>query len=281
MANSDFAHGSQLSEVELARKANRLRLTALEMIYRAGSGHPASAFSVAEIVATLYFYILRVRPLEPLWEHRDRLILSKGHACPILYAALADLGFFPLEDLLHFREIGSHLQGHPKIGTPGVDASTGPLGLGASIATGMALAGIWQKFRVFAILSDGEMDAGIVWEAALFAAHNGLSNLTFIIDRNGLKYTGPTENVMMIEPLGEKWTAFGWEVISIDGHTVSEVIQALQAPQNTRPRLVIARTVKGKGVSFMENTLKWHGTAPNNEEYQAARAELLARGLPR
>jgi transketolase len=267
----------RLSEQDLMRKANQLRLTALEMIYHAKSGHPAPAFSVAEIITTLYYRVLQIRPADPLWAHRDRLVLSKGHACSILYAALADSGFFPSHDLLHFRELGSHLQGHPKIGTPGVDASTGPLGIGASIAVGMAFAGRRQGFAVYAILSDGEMDVGLVWEATLFAAHNGLSNLTFIVDRNLLQYTGSTETVLAIEPLADKWSAFGWEVLQVDGHSIHELLEAFEAPRNALPRVVIARTVKGKGVSFMENSLKWHGTAPGLEEYQAARAELLSK----
>src|SRR6266487_2888806 len=247
-----------LSEQDLMRKANQLRLTALEMIYHAKSGHPAPAFSVAEIITTLYYRVLQIRPADPLWAHRDS-------------------GFFPSHDLLHFRELGSHLQGHPKIGTPGVDASTGPLGIGASIAAGMAFAGRRQGFAVYAILSDGEMDVGLVWEATLFAAHNGLSNLTFIIDRNLLQYTGSTESVLAIEPLADKWSAFGWEVLQVDGHSIHELLEAFEAPRNALPRVVIARTVKGKGVSFMENSLKWHGTPPNFEEYQAARAELLSK----
>ncbi len=267
----------QLSEQDLTRKANQLRLMALEMIYHAGSGHPSPAFSVAEIITALYYRVLRVRHADPLWPGRDRLVLSKGHASSILYAALADRGFFPLQDLLHFRELGSHLQGHPKIGTPGVDASTGPLGLGASIATGMAFVGKRQGFAVYAILSDGEMDIGLVWEAALFAAHNGLSNLTFIIDRNLLQYTGPTETILAIEPLADKWCAFRWEVLQVDGHSIHELLEAFEVPRNTLPRVVIAQTVKGKGVSFMENSLKWHGTPPSLEEYQAARAELLSQ----
>jgi transketolase len=266
-----------LSEQALSLKANHLRLTALEMIYRAGSGHPAPAFSIAEIIATLYYHVLHIRPADPLWPYRDRLILSKGHACSILYAALADRGFFASSDLLHFRELGSHLQGHPKLGTPGIDASTGALGLGASIATGMAFAGKKQNFSVYAILSDGEMNVGLVWETALFAAHNSLANLTFIVDRNTLQYTGPTEKVLAIEPLAEKWSAFGWEVLQVDGHNAHELLEAFNTPRTAFPRVMIARTIKGKGVSFMENSLKWHGTAPSLEEYQAARAELLAK----
>ena len=267
----------QLSEQDLAHKATQLRLTALEMIYHAGSGHPAPAFSAAEIITTLYYRVLQIRPADPLWPRRDRLVLSKGHASAILYAVLADRGYFPSQDLLHFRELESHLQGHPKIGTPGVDASTGPLGLGASIATGMAFAGKRQGFAVYAILSDGELDTGLVWEAALFAAHNSLSNLTFILDRNLLQYTGSTEAVLAIEPLADKWSAFGWEVLQVDGHSIHELLEAFETHRSALPRIVIAKTVKGKGVSFMENSLKWHGTAPGLEEYQAARAELLTQ----
>lgn len=265
----------QLSEQALARKAYCLRLAALDMIHRAGSGHLAPAFSVAEIVTTLYYRVLDIRWADPC---RDRLVLSKGHACSVLYAALADLGFFPEDDLLSFRELESHLQGHPKFGTPGVEVSTGPLGLGASVATGMALAGMKRGgFAVYAILSDGELNAGVVWEAALFAAHNGLSNLTFVVDRNGLQYTGPTESVLAIEPLAAKWAAFGWQVLQVDGHDVSELLRAFEARRDCTPRVVIARTIKGKGVSFMEGSLDWHGKAPSLAEYQAAKAQLLAR----
>jgi transketolase len=266
-----------LCQQDLVRKANDLRLMALDMIYCAQSGHLAPAFSIAEIIAALYYRVLRINPQDPLWQRRDRFVLSKGHACAILYAALAERGFFPLSDLQHFREISSHLQGHPKLGTPGIDASTGALGIGASIATGMAFAGKMQDFSVYALLSDGEMNVGLVWEAALFAAHHHLSNLTFIVDRNMLQYTGATEEVLTIEPLPEKWLAFGWEVQVIDGHNVSELLDALCTRRGALPHMIIAHTIKGKGVSFMEHALKWHGTSPDPAEYQAARAELLAR----
>lgn len=259
-------------------KAYELRVIALDMIYRAGSGHLAGSFSVAEIITALYYRVLRVRPKDPCWPNRDRLVLSKGHACSILYAALADLGFFPMGDLLGFRELGSHLQGHPKIGTPGVDVSTGPLGMGASVATGMAFAGMkGEKFSVYAIMSDAEMDTGIVWEAALFASHNKLSNLTFITDRNLLQYTGCTESVLTLEPLVDKWRAFGWQVFQDDGHSIPDLLRSLEAPREDRPRIIIAKTTKGKGVGFMENSLKWHGTAPNLAEYKAAREELIVK----
>ena len=266
---------SPLSALELGRKANQLRLIALEMIYRAGSGHPGSAFSAAEIITTLYYSVLRIRPSEPLWPLRDRVVLSKGHACSILYAALADLGFYPTGDLNRFREIGSHLQGHPKLGTPGIDVSTGSLGAGASVATGFALAGRHQGFSTYAILSDGEANAGIVWEAALFAAHHRLSNLTFVLDRNMLQYTGPTEKVLALEPLHSKWASFGWEVIEVDGHDTAELHSALQRRNASGPRIVIAHTIKGRGVSFMENALTWHGTAHSTPDYETAKAELL------
>jgi len=262
----------------LARKADELRLQTLDMVFAAQSGHIAPAFSIAEIITVLYFRILRLKRSDPKWQGRDRFVLSKGHGCAALYAVLADLGFFPKKDLSSFRQLGSHLQGHPKTSTPGVEVSTGPLGIGASVACGLALGGSrFGKFSVYALLSDGEPDAGIVWEAALFASHHRLANLTFIIDRNDMQYTGPTEAILALEPLNEKWRSFGWEVKEVDGHDVQSLIDVFSQRLTGFPRVVLAHTIKGKGVSFMENVAKWHGTAPNENEYHAARRELLTR----
>jgi transketolase len=264
--------------MHLTRKADELRLHTLDMVFAAQSGHIAPAFSIAEIITVLYFRILRLKRGDPAWQGRDRFVLSKGHGCAALYAVLADLGFFSRNDLSSFRKLGSHLQGHPKTSTPGVDVSTGPLGLGASVACGLALGGSrFGKFNVYALLSDGELDAGIVWEAALFASHQRLANLTFIIDRNDMQYTGPTEAVLALEPLNEKWRSFGWEVKEVDGHDIQSLIDVFSQRPTGFPRVVLAHTIKGKGVSFMENVAKWHGTAPNENEYHAARRELLTR----
>lgn len=282
MTNPEYSSSSEASFCSsaeyLARKADELRLHTLDMVFAAQSGHIAPAFSIAEIIAVLYFRVLRLKRSDPTWQGRDRFVLSKGHGCAALYAALADLEFFPKRDLSRFRKLGSHLQGHPKTSTPGVEVSTGPLGLGASVACGLALGGSrYGKFNVYALLSDGELGAGIVWEAALFASHHRLTNLTFIIDRNNMQYTGPTEAVLALEPLSKKWHSFGWEVAEVDGHNVESLIDALSRQPAELPRVVLARTTKGKGVSFMENVPKWHGTAPNENEYHAARLELLTR----
>ncbi|KLU59242.1 transketolase 1 [Peptococcaceae bacterium CEB3] len=259
--------------------ANRLRQDILTMLVPAKSGHPGGSLSAAEIVAVLYFREMRLRPQEPHWAERDRFVLSKGHAAPVLYAALAEKGYFPREELLGLRQTGRMLQGHPDMKkTPGVDMSTGSLGQGLSAANGMALAGKLDKkdYRVYVLLGDGEMAEGQVWEAAMASAHFKLDNLTAILDLNGLQIDGRTDEVMSSAPLPEKWRAFGWQVIEVDGHDVEALRQALVEAKTTqgRPTILIAKTVKGKGVSFMENAVGWHGAAPSAEQAKQGLEEL-------
>ncbi|CAA7599704.1 1-deoxy-D-xylulose-5-phosphate synthase [Acididesulfobacillus acetoxydans] len=265
--------------LELKRMANRLRQDILTMLVPAKSGHPGGSLSAAEIVTVLYFREMRLRPQEPHWSERDRFVLSKGHAAPVLYAALAEKGYFPREELLGLRQTGRMLQGHPDMKkTPGVDMSTGSLGQGLSAANGMALAGKLDKkdYRVYVLLGDGEMAEGQVWEAAMASAHFKLDNLTAILDLNGLQIDGRTDEVMSSAPLPEKWRAFGWHVIEVDGHDVGALQRALAEARTTagRPTILIAKTVKGKGVSFMENAVGWHGAAPNAEQGQQGLKEL-------
>ncbi len=268
---------------ELRKTANDMRIDIVEMIYEAQSGHPGGSLSAADILAVLYFKEMNVDPKNPRWEDRDRLVLSKGHASPVLYAALAERGFIPKEELKTFRKINTKLQGHPNMNdTPGVDMTTGSLGQGLSAANGMALAGKLDKkdYRVYAVLGDGECEEGQIWEAAMSAAHYKLDNLTAILDHNGLQIDGPNEKVMNIEPIEDKWKAFGWYTIRIDGHDVQQIIDAVEKAKEIkdRPTIIIANTVKGKGVSFMENQVGWHGTAPNKEQMEQAIAELTERG---
>ena len=264
---------------ELQKTANKLRSHAIEMIAEAGCGHPGGSLSAAEIMTALYFSKLKIDPKNPDKPDRDRFVLSKGHACPILYAALAERGFFPVEDLKTLRKLGSHLQGHPHKGqTPGIEASTGSLGQGLGIAVGMALAGKLDKanWRVYSLVGDGECQEGSVWEAAMAASHYKLDNLTVILDRNSLQIDGPTEEVMSVEPFADKWTAFGWNVLAVDGHNLEEILKALDNAESLKgsPTVIIAKTVKGKGVSFMENEAGWHGKAPKGEELERALEEL-------
>jgi transketolase len=249
------------------------------MLIAAKSGHPGGSLSSAEILTTLYFREMRVNPQEPQWPERDRFVLCKGHAAPVLYAALAEKGYFPKEELLGLRQTGRMLQGHPDMKkTPGVDMSTGSLGQGLSIANGMALAGKLDKkdYRVYALLGDGEMDEGQVWEAGMAAAHYKLDNLTAFLDFNGLQIDGPTDLVMSSAPLLAKWQAFGWHVLQVDGHNIEELLAALAEAKTVKgkPTMIIAKTVKGKGVSFMENEAGWHGSAPDNEQSEQALKEL-------
>jgi transketolase len=253
--------------------ARDLRIASLEMIASAGSGHPGPALSIADVIAVLYYRVLDVSAATQDAQSRDRFVLSKGHGCAALYAALIDKGFVPSDEGSKFRSHGGILQGHPRASIPGVEATTGPLGIGASVAVGMAVAQAAGR-RVVALLGDGELQAGIVWEAAMFAAHRGLRNLTYIIDVNGLQYTGATADVVNLEPLADKWAAFGWEVFEVDGHDVVALVRLLEQPLGRVPRVLLARTVKGKGVSFMENALEWHGKAPDENQLRAAIAEL-------
>ena len=267
--------------LRLSRTANNVRKNIIEGVYNAGCGHPGGSLSIADIITYLYFEEMQVRPEEPKWQDRDRLVLSKGHTAPALYSALALRGFFPKEELLTLRKTDSRLQGHPDMkNIPGVDMTTGSLGMGISAACGMALSAkvSGDSYRVYAIVGDGESEEGQVWEAAMFAAHYKLDNLVAVIDWNGLQIDGPVAEVMNPTPHDEKLRAFGWHVISIDGHDF-DAIEAAFAEAKTvkgRPTAIIAKTVKGKGVSFMENQVDWHGKAPKTEEYEVAMAEFSA-----
>ncbi len=268
--SEDFSHLSII--------AKRIRRKINEMIYRAGSGHPGGSLSGVELGTALFFHLLKHNPQHPQDPERDRFILSKGHAAPLLYALLQEAGYFPEEWLATFRQLDSPLQGHPhSLKCPGVEVSTGSLGQGLSIASGLAW-GERDKGHhnyIYVLLGDGELDEGQVWEAAMFAAHYQLSNLIAFVDRNNLQIDGPTEKVMALEQLSAKWEAFGWHVQNIDGHSFPEIIKAVEiAKQSNKPSVIIARTVKGKGISFMENQSGWHGKAPNKEEFEQAMKEL-------
>lgn len=266
---------------DLEEKAKTIRKDIIKMLAEAGSGHPGGSLSSVEIVTALYFHVLRLKPEEPLWPDRDRFVLSKGHAAPLLYAALAERGFFPVDELLTLRKLGSRLQGHPAWGTlPGVEASTGSLGQGLSIGLGMALAGRLDQrdYRVYVLLGDGESQEGQVWEAAMAAAHYRVGNLTAILDHNGLQIDGPIEKVMSPLPLPDKWWAFGWEVQEVDGHNFRELLTAFDRAKRVsdKPSMIIAHTIKGKGVSFMEGVVDWHGKAPDRKLAGQALEEIGA-----
>lgn len=264
---------------ELKQKANAIRQNIITMLVPAKSGHPGGSLSAADILSVLYFHEMRIKADEPNWPERDRFVLSKGHAAPVLYAALAEKGYFPKEEILGLRQTGRMLQGHPDMKRiPGVDMSTGSLGQGLSAANGMALAGkLDQKdFHVYVLLGDGEIGEGQVWEAAMAAAHYRLDNLTAILDFNGLQIDGPTDEVMSSKPLPDKWRAFGWHVIEVDGNDIEALLKAMAEAKETKdkPTILIAHTVKGKGVSFMENQVGWHGSAPSAEQGEQALKEL-------
>lgn len=249
------------------------------MISRAGSGHPGGSLSVTDLLVALYFARLSHRPKEPRWPDRDRVVLSKGHAAPALYATLAECGYFPKGELLKLRKMGALLQGHPDTTrTPGVEASTGSLGQGISVAVGIALAGILDKkeYRVYAFCGDGELQEGEVWEAAMAGAHYHLDNLTVVVDNNGFQVDGRIQDIMNPEPIAAKWEAFGWAVREINGHDFGEIIAAYDwaAAVKGKPSAIVARTVKGRGVSFMEGKPQWHGVAPSSEEAAKALLEL-------
>ncbi len=271
----------QSTKRELALKAAQVRLNILEAVHAAKSGHPGGSLSIAELITYLYNKEMKVDPKNPKWADRDRLVLSKGHTAPALYAILAEQGFFPREELKKLRQVDSFLQGHPDMKhTPGVDMTTGSLGLGISAACGMALAAkIDNKdYRTYAILGDGETEEGQVWEAAMFAAHYKLDNLCVIVDWNGLQIDGPIAEVMNPAPHDEKFKAFGFHVISIDAHDFDQIEAALAEARTVKgkPTAIIMTSVKGKGVSFMENQVSWHGNAPSDEQYEQAVAEIKA-----
>ena len=266
--------GRSLGEI-----ARRLRRHVIAMTAKAGSGHPGGSLSAADIVTALFFCVLHHRPSEPQWAERDRFILSKGHTAPLLYAALAECGYFSLEELSSLRKLDSRLQGHTdRTCTPGVEMSAGSLGQGLSFGIGVALAARLnsQNYRVYVLLGDGECDEGQVWEAAMAATHFKVDNLVAIIDHNKQQLDGWNWEVMNLEPLGEKWHSFGWHVIEIDGHDFSQILAAFEQAKQIKgqPTLIIAHTIKGKGVSFMENNLEFHGRAPTPEEAERALKEL-------
>jgi transketolase len=265
---------SQLQEI-----ARQVRLDILEMLFKAKSGHTGGSLSATDILVALFFAQMRFNPQDPCWPGRDRFVLSKGHAAPALYAVLSRLGYFPREELLTLRQFGSSLQGHPDSScTPGVEVSTGSLGQGLSIANGMALASRLNDSgaRVYALLGDGEVQEGQIWEAAMSAAHFRLDNLVAVLDRNRLQIDGRTADVMGLEPLAQKWEAFGWHTQEVDGHNFPELLAALKATDGVagRPHMIVAHTVKGKGVSIFENQAKYHGVTPTKDEYEQALREL-------
>ncbi|MDD2568492.1 MAG: transketolase [Clostridia bacterium] len=264
----------------LEKKATELRRAIIEMISAAGSGHPGGSLSAADLITALYFHEMKIDPKNPHWEERDYFVLSKGHAAPALYAALALKGFCPVCDTLSLRKMGSKFQGHPCAARmPGIEVSTGSLGQGISAACGLAKAMKMddKPNRVYVMLGDGECEEGQVWEAAMFAAHYKLDNLVAILDRNRLQIDGRTTDVMSPEPLDKKFTAFGWRVLEIDGHNMEEIVLALADAKKIKnaPTLILANTIKGKGVSFMEDQAGWHGNAPKAEQTEQALAELV------
>jgi len=271
---------NRLSHEELGKTANKARLEGVSMVYRASSGHLGGSLSAMDALVTLYFNVMNIDPADPKWEDRDRFVMSKGHCSPALYPVLALRGFFPVEDLKQFRRIDTHMSGHVVMDVPGVDMSTGSLGQGVSAAVGMALGAkaANKNFRVYTMLGDGEIEEGQVWEAAMAAAKYHLDNLCAIVDVNGLQIDGPTEKVMPSEPLDKKFEAFNWNVICCNGHDFGELEAAFAAAAECkdRPTVILMKTIKGKGVSFMENEAGWHGKAPNDEQYETAVAELKA-----
>jgi transketolase len=272
-----FSSSASVAETEAIAK--RLRRYIITMIGKAGSGHPGGSLSAVEILTALYFKVLRHKPSDPKWSDRDRFILSKGHAAPALYATLAECGYFPVEELLTLRQMDSRLQGHTdRTVTPGVEMSAGALGQGLSFAIGVALAGRLNSkdSRVYVLLGDGECDEGQVWEGAMAAAHFKVDNLVAIVDNNGQQIDGWNRDVMNLEPFNKKWRAFGWHIIEVDGHSIPQLIDAFDQAKKIKrqPTVIIAHTIKGKGVSFMENNPDFHGKAPNAEEVKLALKEL-------
>ena len=268
-----------MEEKELEKKAKEIRRGIIEQVYKAQSGHPGGSLSIADVMTVLYFDELNVNIKNPLWEDRDRLVLSKGHCSPALYSCLANKGFFDISELSSFRKIESKLQGHPDMRkVPGVDMSTGSLGQGLSGAVGMALAGKLDKkdYRVYCILGDGEIEEGQVWEAAMSASKYKLDNLCVIVDNNNLQIDGTIEKVAGLDKIDEKFKSFGFQIINIDGHNIEEIKSAFEVAKNVKekPVCIIAKTIKGKGVSFMENKKEWHGKAPSEEQYKIAIEEL-------
>ncbi len=264
---------------DLSRRAYEYRLQVLRMVYERKTGHIGGAFSAAEILTALYFHHLRIDPENPGWVDRDRLVFSKGHACAMLYTVMAHRGFFPVAELATFRALNSRLQGHPEPRkTPGVEVPAGPLGHGVALGAGMALGARMDgsRRRIYVILGDGELNSGVIWEGVMLAAKFRLDNLKVIVDYNGVQQTGTTSTVMPTEPIGAKWASFNWHVMEIHGHNMGEVLTALDRADEIHglPAVIIARTTKGKGVGFMENSPLWHGGVPNDEQFAAAAAAL-------
>lgn len=275
-----MAKRHKISDVKkLKLIANDIRRDVIKMLMEAKSGHSAGSVGLADIFTALYFNVLYHDPKEPDWSDRDRLVLSNGHVCPVLYASLAEAGYFPKEELFTLRKLGTRLQGHPHMGAvPGIENTSGPLGQGLSISVGMAIAGKRErrKWRVYCITSDGEHNEGQTWEAVMLAAKYKLGNLTFIMDRNNIQIDGFTEDVMPLEPLVEKYKAFGWHVIEVDGHNIQRIINACEESKSVfeKPTLIIAHTIPGKGIPFMEKLTEWHGRSPSKDEAEKAFADL-------
>ena len=261
---------TQKDIIRLEEQAAQLRRDILEMIYTAKAGHPGGSLSAADIITALFFHVLHIDPQNPDWPDRDRFVLSKGHACPALYSALAERGFFDKKEMLTLRQYGSILQGHPDMNkVPGLDMTAGSLGNGLSAGLGMALSARMHKqdYMTYVMLGDGECQEGMVWEAAMAAAHHRLKNLIAIVDCNGVQINGWVNDVLRVEPFADKWRGFGWHVIEIDGHDMRQILTALHDARAMRaPTVILARTVKGKGVSFMEDEWAWHGAAPTKEQ---------------
>ncbi|MBI4250315.1 transketolase [Candidatus Uhrbacteria bacterium] len=270
-------HDSKIKRLE--KLANTIRQDIIASLVEAGSGHSAGPLDLADIFTALYFHILHHKPKQPRWADRDRLILSCGHVCPVRYAAMARAGYFPLATLQTLRKLGSPLQGHPELHKlPSVENTSGPLGQGSSVAVGIALAAKMdeKKWRTYCVLSDGEHQEGQVWEAIMFAGKNKLNNLTFLIDRNNIQIDGNTENVMPLEPFAEKYRAFNWHVLEIDGHNIHEIVDACEQAKSIfeKPTVIICHTIPGRGVSFMEKKYEWHGISPNVEQAKEALHDL-------
>lgn len=276
-----YIHEEKIKELEL--KANEIRQSLIEMLLEAGSGHTAGPLGMADIFTAFYFHILNHDPKNPMWEERDRLILSNGHITPIRYAAMAHAGYFPLEELKTLRKFGSRLQGHPERKMlPAVETTSGPLGSGLGQACGMAYGARMdkKKFRIYCLMSDGEHDAGNIWESAMFAGKNKLSNVTGVIDRNNIQINGMTEDIMPLEPLKDKYEAFGWHVLEVDGHNMEEFINAVEQAKAIyeKPTVIIAHTIPGKGIKEMEFDYSWHGKPPKDDEAKRFLKELRTLG---
>lgn len=274
----------RLNLEEMQTMANQIRQDIISMLVEAGSGHSAGPLGMADVFTALYFGgVLNIDPKNPTWPDRDRLVLSNGHICPVLYATMARAGFFPLEELKTLRKLGTRLQGHPhRTALPGLETTSGPLGSGLSQSCGMALAAKLdkKKYQVYCLMSDGEHDAGNTWEAAMFAGKHKLANLTAVLDRNNIQIDGNTEDVMPLEPLADKYKAFNWAVIDIDGHNIEEVVDACNRAKAIveKPVMIIAHTIPGKGVDFMEFDFEWHGIPPNKEQAEEALRQLRTLG---